>query len=98
MSKQAICDPQHYTIYERFRNIEHPLEGDENIYEIWLNWGENRDQVQFKLKLNKEYCETKDQHQHIKNKVFFTLLSYFKNHFNNYNLFKRNFAKMELKS
>lgn len=72
MSKQAICDPNHYTIYERYQNIEHPLGGDENIYEIWLNWGENRDQVQFKLKLNKDYCSVneRDDHQHkVKDKV-----------------------------
>ena len=53
-SKQVICDPQYYTIYERFQDIEHPLEGDELIYELWQNWGENKQHVQFKLKINKE--------------------------------------------
>jgi hypothetical protein len=73
VSKQAICDPHHYTIYERYSDIEHPLGGDENIYEIWLNWGENRDQVQFKLKLNKEYrgAVEKDDRHKIKDKVKF---------------------------
>lgn len=72
VSKQAICDPNHYTIYERYQNIEHPLGGDENIYEIWLNWAANRDQVQFKLKLNKAFCEPiekNDDRHKLKNKV-----------------------------
>lgn len=69
VSKQAICDPQHYTIYERYQNIEHPLGADELILEIWENWGENRDQVQFRLKLNKELCETDEKDHKAKDKV-----------------------------
>lgn len=61
-SKQVICDPQHYTIYERFQDIEHPLEGDELIYELWQNWGENKKHVQFKLKINKE-LELEQRHK-----------------------------------
>lgn len=52
---KLICDPQHYTIYERFQDIEHALDGDELIYELWQNWGENRSDVQFRLKINKEF-------------------------------------------
>ena len=55
VSKQLICDPQHYTIYEKFQDIEHALDGEELIYEIWKNWSDNRRDVQFKLKVNKEY-------------------------------------------
>lgn len=54
VSKQLICEPQHYTIYERFQDIEHALEGDELIYDLWTNWGDNRNDVQFRLKINKE--------------------------------------------
>jgi hypothetical protein len=53
VSKQLICEPRHYTIYERFQDIEHALEGDELIYDLWRNWGERSD-VQFRLKINKE--------------------------------------------
>jgi hypothetical protein len=52
--KQLICDPQHYTIYEQFQDIEHALGGDELIYELWQNWADNKRDVQFKLKINKE--------------------------------------------
>lgn len=54
VSKQLICEPQHYTIYERFQDIEHALGGDERIYDLWQNWGDNRNDVQFRLKINKE--------------------------------------------
>jgi hypothetical protein len=54
VSKQLICEPQHYTIYERFQDIEHALCGDELIYDLWQNWGDNRNDVQFRLKINKE--------------------------------------------
>lgn len=54
VSKQLICEPQHYTIYERFQDIEHALEGEELIYDLWQNWGDNRNDVQFRLKINKE--------------------------------------------
>lgn len=64
-------DPRHYTIYERYQNISHPLDGDEKIYEIWMSWGENRDKIQFKLKLNKEYCSTLEKDHHQKDKVIF---------------------------
>lgn len=74
-SKQVICDPKHYTIYERFQDIEHPLEGDELIYELWQNWGENKHQVQFKLKINKELEEERrlahEQRYKLKDKVEF---------------------------
>lgn len=53
VSKQLICEPQHYTIYERFQDIEHALDGDELIYDLWLNWADNRNDVQFRLKINK---------------------------------------------
>lgn len=51
-SKQLICDPNNYTIYERFQDIEHALDGDELILTIWKNWGTRTD-VQFKLKIKK---------------------------------------------
>ena len=51
--KQLISDPKHYTISERFQDIEHALEGDELIYYLWQNWGDRSD-VQFRLKINKE--------------------------------------------
>lgn len=54
VSKQLICEPQHYTIYERFQDIEHALHGEERIYDLWQNWGDNRNDVQFRLKINKE--------------------------------------------
>ncbi|KAG5677231.1 hypothetical protein PVAND_007007 [Polypedilum vanderplanki] len=54
-SKQLICEPQHYKLYERFQDIEHALDGEELIYEIWKNWGENRRDVQFRLKINRDY-------------------------------------------
>lgn len=54
VSKQLICEPQHYTIYERFQDIEHALGGEERIYDLWQNWGDNRNDVQFRLKINKE--------------------------------------------
>ena len=54
-SKQLIYDhPSHYILYERFQDIEHPLNGDEFIYELWQNWAENRRDVQFRLKINKD--------------------------------------------
>lgn len=54
VSKQLICEPQHYTIYERFQDsIEHALLGDELIYDLWQSWGDNRNKVQFRLKINK---------------------------------------------
>lgn len=54
VSKQLICDPTHYTIYERFQDsIEHALLGDELIYDLWQSWGDNRNKVQFRLKINK---------------------------------------------
>lgn len=54
VSKQLICEPQHYTIYERFQDIEHALGGEERIYDLWQNWADNRNDVQFRLKINKE--------------------------------------------
>ena len=54
-SKQLICDPSHYILYERFQDIEHALGADELIYELWQNWGDNRRDVQFRLKINKEF-------------------------------------------
>lgn len=54
VSKQLICEPQHYTIYERFQDIEHKLEGNELIFDLWQNWGDNRNDVQFRLKINKQ--------------------------------------------
>lgn len=54
VSKQLICEPQSYTIYERFQDsIEHALLGDELIYDLWQSWGDNRSKVQFRLKINK---------------------------------------------
>lgn len=55
-SKQLICDPNNYTIYERFQDIEH---GDELILTIWKNWGTRTD-VQFKLKIKKRREEPAD--------------------------------------
>ncbi|CRL03305.1 CLUMA_CG016185, isoform A [Clunio marinus] len=57
VSKQLICEPQHYTIYERFQDIEHALGGDELIYDLWRNWGGHRNDVQFRLKIKKESIE-----------------------------------------
>jgi hypothetical protein len=54
VSIQLICEPQHYTIYERFQDIEHALGGEELIYDLWQNWGDNRNDVQFRLKISKE--------------------------------------------
>jgi hypothetical protein len=54
-SKQLICEPQRYKLHERFQDIEHALGGEELIYEIWHNWGENRGDVQFRLKINKDF-------------------------------------------
>lgn len=31
VSKQLMCEPQHYTIYERFQDIEHALGSDELV-------------------------------------------------------------------
>jgi hypothetical protein len=67
-SKGVICDPQHYTIYEKFQDIEHPLAGDELIYELWQNWGENKQQVQFKLKINKELEKQRKEENRVKAK------------------------------
>lgn len=67
-SKQLICDPQHYTIYEQFQDIEHALDGDELIYELWQNWADNRNDVVYKLKINKEK-EIQHQHDHDKAKA-----------------------------
>jgi hypothetical protein len=53
VSKQLICEPKSYTIFERFQDIEHALDGEELIYDLWQNWGERSD-VQFRLKINKE--------------------------------------------
>lgn len=61
VSKQLICEPQHYTIYERFQDIEHELGGDELIYDLWQNWGDNRSDVQFRLKISKESDLQMDQ-------------------------------------
>lgn len=60
VSKQLICEPQNYTIYERFQDIEHALDGDEMILDIWKNWGTRTD-VQFRLKINKTKKEIEDQ-------------------------------------
>lgn len=69
VSKQLICEPQHYTIYERFQDIEHALLGDELIYDLWQNWGDtNRSDVQFRLKINKERDAEIDDHK-VKSKV-----------------------------
>lgn len=63
-SKQLICDPSHYILYERFQDIEHALGGEELIYELWQNWGDNRRDVQFKLKINKELeIEMREQNE-----------------------------------
>lgn len=64
-SKQLICDPSHYILYERFQDIEHALDGEELIYELWKNWGDNRRDVQFRLKINKEFeMEMKEGERH----------------------------------
>lgn len=62
VSKQLICEPQNYTIYERFQDIEHALDGDELILDIWKNWGTRTD-VQFRLKINKKKKEESDDQQ-----------------------------------
>lgn len=61
VSKQLICEPQHYTIYERFQDIEHALGGEELIYDLWQNWGDNRNDVQFRLKISKERDANNDE-------------------------------------
>lgn len=68
VSKQLICEPQHYTIYERFQDIEHALVGEELIYDLWQNWGDNRNDVQFRLKINKERAQEIVEHK-VKAKV-----------------------------
>jgi hypothetical protein len=69
VSKQLICEPQHYTIYERFQDIEHALDGDELIYDLWKNWGSRTD-VQFRLKINKtKDSDSEDDRKSTKSKV-----------------------------
>jgi hypothetical protein len=71
VSKQLICEPQHYTIYERFQDIEHALDGDELIYDLWKNWGSRTD-VQFRLKINKktkDFSDSEDDRKSTKSKV-----------------------------
>lgn len=69
-SKQLICEPRNYTIYERFQDIEHALDGDELILGIWKNWGTRTD-VQFRLKINKlreEPMEDDDEYDRMSTK------------------------------
>lgn len=73
VSKQLICEPQHYTIYERFQDIEHALGGEERIYDLWQNWADNRNDVQFRLKINKERDEDEVVDCKAKAKVGFEL-------------------------
>lgn len=54
LSKQLICSPSHYALFERFQDIEHALGGDELISDLYHSWGERRNDVQFRLKINKE--------------------------------------------
>lgn len=46
---------ENYTIYEKWQDVEHALEGDEMIYDLWQNWGEKgrKGEVQFRLKINR---------------------------------------------
>lgn len=69
VSKQLICEPKHYTIYEKFQDIEHALSGDELIFDLWNNWGHfrNTSDVHFGLKINKERHENADEK--VKSKV-----------------------------
>lgn len=61
VSKQLICEPEKYTIYERFQDIEHGLSGSELIYDLWQNWGAHKSQVQFRLKINKQLELSEDR-------------------------------------
>lgn len=55
ISKHTVCDVENYTIYEKWQDVEHALEGDEMIYDLWQNWGEKgrKGEVQFRLKINR---------------------------------------------
>ncbi|XP_055534345.1 ras association domain-containing protein 10 [Wyeomyia smithii] len=50
-------DVNDYVITERWREVEQVLSGDTRILSIWNAWGDAKNEVQFRLKINKANLE-----------------------------------------
>ncbi|KFB35581.1 AGAP005601-PA-like protein [Anopheles sinensis] len=61
-------DVNDYVIIERWREVEQVLAGDTRILSIWNAWGDARNEVQFRLKINKTNLEKGTSGKEIKSK------------------------------
>uniref|UniRef100_A0A182LTF5 Ras-associating domain-containing protein n=1 Tax=Anopheles culicifacies TaxID=139723 RepID=A0A182LTF5_9DIPT len=61
-------DVSDYVIIERWREVEQVLTGDTRILSIWNAWGDAKNEVQFRLKINKTNLEKGTGGKEIKSK------------------------------
>nr|XP_029722172.1 uncharacterized protein LOC115263251 isoform X1 [Aedes albopictus] len=61
-------DVSDYVITERWREVEQVLAGDTRILSIWTAWGDAKNEVQFRLKINKANLESAKSNKDSKSK------------------------------